>query len=354
MANGDTANYTLRYNEITQALEGSFGLNWEALVLSNTVPPTDITSALLTGFVQVSGVVTASDTILTAFEKLSFATQGGISGEVPYSSGGTLAYDPNFIWNGTTHRLGIGDQPNFDLDIQKTTGASGTVSGSVTNLATTGNALWQAVNNLSHTVLFGIGGATNSGFPDTAFLYNSNAANGLIISSQTGAVGLASGGIVPQVSLSTAGYLTINTGVILSSSGNAINLAPGGSQSLTVQTNGVTLFQQAPQYPISNISGSGTVSGILAIDGPTFYTTVTGALTLGGPTGGYDGQKITFRLLQDSTGHTVTFATGSGNFSFGTTITSFTASGANLTDYVGAIYNSVQGTWNIVSVSQGF
>ena len=132
MANGDTANYTLRYNEITQALEGSFGLNWEALVLSNTVPPTDITSALLTGFVQVSGVVTASDTILTAFEKLSFATQGGISGEVPYSSGGTLAYDPNFIWNGTTHRLGIGDQPNFDLDIQKTTGASGTVSGSVT------------------------------------------------------------------------------------------------------------------------------------------------------------------------------------------------------------------------------
>jgi hypothetical protein len=108
-----------------------------------------------------------------------------------------------------------------------------------------------------------------------------------------------------------------------------------------------------PGSSTSVIAGTGTVTPN-ALGITTFTTTVTGVLTINGPTNGFDGQKITFRLLQDSSGHTVTFATGAGNFRFGSTIPSFTASGMNLTDYVGAIWNTAAGFWDLVSVSQGF
>ena len=81
---------------------------------------------------------------------------------------------------------------------------------------------------------------------------------------------------------------------------------------------------------------------------------VIGSLVLNGPVDALDGQKIIFKLLQDGTGHSVTFSTGAGNFRFGTDITSFTASGANKTDYVGTIYNGTAGVWDVVSVIQGF
>jgi hypothetical protein len=115
----------------------------------------------------------------------------------------------------------------------------------------------------------------------------------------------------------------------------------------------IALANISPINVTGSITGTGTVTPV-ATAASTFSTTVTGALTINGPTSGTDGQKITFRLLQDGTGHTVTFATGAGNFRFGTTITSFTASGANKTDYVGAIWNNAASRWDIVAVAQGF
>lgn len=131
---------------------------------------------------------------------------------------------------------------------------------------------------------------------------------------------------------------------------NSANLPLGinGSDQLTF--NGTVL--SAPAGVIV-IAGSGTVTPNATL-GNTFSTTVTGPLTLNGPTGGTDGQKVTFRLLQDGTGHSVTFSTGSGNYRFGTSIPSFTASGANKTDYIGAIFNSAASRWDIVAVCQGF
>lgn len=115
-------------------------------------------------------------------------------------------------------------------------------------------------------------------------------------------------------------------------------------------TTGVVTFQKAASFAATSITGTGTVTpdGTL---GPTFYTTVSGALTLNGPTGGVDGQKVTFRILNDAS-HSVTLATGSGNFRFGTDITSYTNS-VSLTDYIGAIWNSAASRWDIVSIIQG-
>lgn len=104
---------------------------------------------------------------------------------------------------------------------------------------------------------------------------------------------------------------------------------------------------------VGTITGTGTVTPS-ATTASIFTTTVTGNLTLNGPSSPTNGQKVMFRLLQDGTGHTVSFASGAGNFRFGTDIPSFTASTANLTDYVGAIYNSTSTSWDIVSVIQGF
>lgn len=110
-------------------------------------------------------------------------------------------------------------------------------------------------------------------------------------------------------------------------------------------------FQKNPVYAATSIAGTGTVTAD-ARTGPTLYTTVTGAVTLNGPSNGVDGQKLTFRILNDGS-HSVTLATGSGNFRFGTDITSYTNS-VSLTDYIGAIYSSAASRWDVVSIIQGF
>lgn len=133
------------------------------------------------------------------------------------------------------------------------------------------------------------------------------------------------------------------------------NNANSGNIALGVNTLDSLTFKGAvvTLASITTITGTGTITADASIAN-TFSTTVVGSLTLNGPINGTDGQKITFRLLQDGTGHSVTFSPGSGNFRFGTDIPSFTASGAGLTDYVGCIWNNAASRWDIVSVIQGF
>lgn len=102
---------------------------------------------------------------------------------------------------------------------------------------------------------------------------------------------------------------------------------------------------------IGTPAGTGTITPD-ASSASQFNITVSGTLTVNGPTNGSDGQKITFRILNDAS-HSVTLATGSGNFSFGTDITSYTNS-VSLTDYIGAIWNAPTSRWNVVAVTQGF
>ena len=116
----------------------------------------------------------------------------------------------------------------------------------------------------------------------------------------------------------------------------------------TITPSGVVVF------PSASFSASGGTITPNATTTSTVFVTVDAVATINGPTSGYNGQKVIFRLAQDGSGHTVTFNTGAGNFSFSTDIPSFTASGASLTDYVGVIYNSLTNRWNIVGVVKGF
>ena len=138
------------------------------------------------------------------------------------------------------------------------------------------------------------------------------------------------------------GYLTIPEASV-----NAISALTGD----VTATGPGSVAATVPQFHVTTIAGTGTVTPV-ATAGGTFATTVTGTLTLNGPTGGYDGQKVTLRILNDGS-HSVTLATGSGNFRFGTDITSYTNS-VSKTDYIGVIYNLAALRWDVVSVIQGF
>ena len=102
--------------------------------------------------------------------------------------------------------------------------------------------------------------------------------------------------------------------------------------------------------PVTAVAGTGTVTPTAAQK--TISIPVSGNVTLNGPTGGYDGQPLTIRVVNDGS-HAVSLATGSGNYSFGTTITSYTNS-VSLIDYIGVIYKSAATIWHVVSLSQGF
>ena len=102
---------------------------------------------------------------------------------------------------------------------------------------------------------------------------------------------------------------------------------------------------------VASIAGTGTVTADASV-ASEFTTTVSGTLTLNGPANPTNGQKVVFRILNDAS-HSVTLATGSNNFRFGTDIPSYTNS-VSLTDYIGAIWNSAASRWDVVSISQGF
>jgi len=158
-------------------------------------------------------------------------------------------------------------------------------------------------------------------------------------------------GTVNSGTAGNLGYYATSTNVISDSGVSSTNIALlTGSQSIA----GTKTFTSALIYPSVSFSASGGTITPVATTTSTVFVTVDAAATINGPTSGYNGQKILFRLAQDATGHSVTFSTGSGNFSFGTDLPSFTASGANLTDYVGAIYNSTSNRWNIVGITRGF
>ncbi len=114
---------------------------------------------------------------------------------------------------------------------------------------------------------------------------------------------------------------------------------------------GAITEQKAAILNVAAPAGTGTVTPDATL-GPTFEITVSGALTLNGPSSPVNGQKCTLMIHNDAS-HSVTLATGSGNFAFGTDIPSYTNS-VSLTDFIGIIYSSAATRWYVVSVIQGF
>ncbi len=96
-------------------------------------------------------------------------------------------------------------------------------------------------------------------------------------------------------------------------------------------------------------SGTITPSALLV---KVIVVNLASNITLNGPTGGINGQPIEFRLVQDGSTRTVTL---SGDFIFGTSITSLSLSGGgSKTDEIGVIWNAIKSKWEVLSVAYGF
>lgn len=85
-----------------------------------------------------------------------------------------------------------------------------------------------------------------------------------------------------------------------------------------------------------------------------YYTLVPAQnFTLSNPTGALHGQRFIVRIKQDGTGSRV--ITLDTKFRLGTDITNVTLStGANKTDYIGFIYDSVDDKFDIIAFTKGF
>jgi len=97
----------------------------------------------------------------------------------------------------------------------------------------------------------------------------------------------------------------------------------------------------------------GTTISVNASLGNHFRVVLTGNATLSNPTGAVDGQKITFELIQDSTGsRTIAFGTA---YAFSTDIPQPTlTTTANKRDFLGFVYNASTSLWYMLAVVHGF
>jgi len=73
--------------------------------------------------------------------------------------------------------------------------------------------------------------------------------------------------------------------------------------------------------------------------------------TLSIANGGYDMQHLTVRIDQGVSSHAVSF---DSSIAMGADITSYTASGANTSDYLGFRWNAATSKWHLVAVQHGY
>ena len=91
-----------------------------------------------------------------------------------------------------------------------------------------------------------------------------------------------------------------------------------------------------------------------AAAGKLFKLSATGNRTIAVPTNAVDGRSIVIAHKSDATPRTLALTTGTGGFAFGTDITALSATAANVTDYIGCIYDATAQRWRVVGVVKGY
>lgn len=93
--------------------------------------------------------------------------------------------------------------------------------------------------------------------------------------------------------------------------------------------------------------------------GTVFRVTITASRTLGAPTNARDSMTRSWEIKQHSSGgpYTITLATGTGGFSFGTTIPSANvvlSTAASAVDILTARYDSASQRWRVIGFVKGY
>lgn len=154
-------------------------------------------------------------------------------------------------------------------------------------------------------------------------------------------------------SLSFAASTIPSSGIYFGTDTNLYRNASGTLRTDTSVSVGrrIIVDSKSPSFASTLINTDATVGNL-------FTFTMSGARTLSVPSGGADGQRITYRVKQDSTGgRALTLQTGiPSGFRFGTDITSIdlTSEAPNKTSYISCIYNAADARWDVVSFVRGF
>lgn len=131
----------------------------------------------------------------------------------------------------------------------------------------------------------------------------------------------------------------------------------------SINDNGVVVG--APPITLTDVA-SPTDVAIDASLGTTFLLTAAGSRLIGAPSNPTSGQKIVIAIKNTGSGgnRTQSIRTSAGGFRFGTDLPApggivgnygvLSGAGANLTDYIGAVYNSAAGFWDVLAYMRGF
>lgn len=151
-------------------------------------------------------------------------------------------------------------------------------------------------------------------------------------------------------------YIAVEAGGVLNATRTAATRIWGlrGYNNGTLNNN-LQLQRHRVNPPIVTLTDAATIATDVSLSNH-FRVTLAGNRTLGVPTNPYDGQKITWEIIQDATGsRTLTLASGTGGFAFGTDITGITlTTTASKRDFLGAIYNATAQRWYVVAFTKGF
>lgn len=209
----------------------------------------------------------------------------------------------------------------------------------------------------------------------------------VVVSAGTGAGGAGGGGGLPELHASThatAGSDPVSPGAIgAATSGHnhdAAYSATGHTHSSLVPAGGAALqvlakdssadfdvsWHEPPAgggpggvkpYPPVDLLDAATVATDAAL-GTHFRLVTAGNRTLGVPTNPTSGQVVLWEITASGAARTLTLATGTGGFVFGTDITAISATSTGLTDYIQAVYDeraaSNTGRWRVISYVKGF
>lgn len=183
---------------------------------------------------------------------------------------------------------------------------------------------------------------------DNTNLYFDDTNNTLGVgTTRTGAIS----GTNPRLRVKGSGTTSSTSGFeVQNSSGSALFFVRDDG---LVTTTGIQVVTKAHTSGVVTLT-DGATPALDASLGNTFLLTAAGDRTIAVPSNPTSGQKITIVHKASGANRTLALNTGTGGFRFGTDITALTATTSALTDYIGAIYNSADNKWDVVSYVKGF
>jgi hypothetical protein len=316
----------------------------------------------VTGISTIEYVVSARDNINSNFKSsriliISDGTTPYIMEYAYVSSNDTVdvcTFDSD-INAGNIRLLATGDSVDVDVSLQRVVLGSSTEAGdiaasvivdSVTNTAINVSAAANSVKLAYDTAITAYTNAvsyvdTKIGTANTAMAANAATAYSNAVSyvdtanfTRTGITTFSANVVLGSSGLSSNGSFG-TTGQILASNGTATYWASTIAPRVNTATSTATLAWNSDNYEQYQLTALATICTISADSGTPI-----------------NGRKIIFRLEDNGTARALTWTNGVSNSfrAIGTTLP--TATVANKTVYVGAIYNSTDSRWDVIAVAQ--